>query len=83
MGYVGITTENVSLISPVPSVGPDVPPWTRLVDFIREHAKLPGTKYLCREGGCGVCTVVATTPDPLIPGSKTTHSLHAVGHMRR
>lgn len=60
------------------SVGPDVPPWTRLVDFIRGKVKLSGTKALCREGGCGVCTVVVTVPDPETTGRKKTYSVQAV-----
>lgn len=59
------------------TVGPDVPPWTRLVDFIREVVQAPGTKALCREGGCGVCTVVATVPDRETPGHTKTFSVQA------
>ncbi|MPC99534.1 hypothetical protein E2C01_094954 [Portunus trituberculatus] len=59
-------------------IGPDVPPWTRLVDFIREVVQAPGTKALCREGGCGVCTVVATVPDRESPGHTKTFSVQAV-----
>ncbi|CAL4088500.1 unnamed protein product [Meganyctiphanes norvegica] len=76
-GSVGDPPIVVTINNKTYTVGPEVPPWTTLVDFIRERAKLPGTKYLCREGGCGVCTVVATRPDPLTPGASTTHSLHS------
>ncbi|ROT66898.1 indole-3-acetaldehyde oxidase-like [Penaeus vannamei] len=60
------------------TVGADIPPWTRLVDFLRERVKLPGTKALCREGGCGVCTVVVTVPDPETAGRTKTYSVQSV-----
>lgn len=59
-------------------MGADIPPWTRLVDFLRERVKLPGTKALCREGGCGVCTVVVTVPDPETAGRTKTYSVQSV-----
>lgn len=41
-----------------------VSPDSRLLDYIRDEALLKGTKWTCREGGCGACVVAVRTKDP-------------------
>ncbi|KAG6462344.1 hypothetical protein O3G_MSEX013203 [Manduca sexta] len=42
------------------SVGCEVSSDLTLVDYLRDWLELRGTKYMCREGGCGACIVAAS-----------------------
>ncbi|KPI91000.1 Xanthine dehydrogenase [Papilio xuthus] len=56
------------------SVGTEVSSDTTLLDYIRGTLRLSGTKYMCREAGCGACIVSVVKS----PGATNT-SVNAVG----
>ena len=39
-------------------ISTELPPGTTVLDFVRYHKNLKGTKIGCREGDCGACTVL-------------------------
>ncbi|MGD9562500.1 MAG: FAD binding domain-containing protein [Pyrinomonadaceae bacterium] len=39
-------------------IATDQPPGSTVLDFVRSHKNLKGTKIGCREGDCGACTIL-------------------------
>jgi len=60
------------------------PPGVLLVDYIRYHAALTGTKIGCREGDCGACTVlVGTIKAGKLQYSSLTSCLTPIGNIHQ
>ncbi|CAH0400156.1 unnamed protein product [Chilo suppressalis] len=57
------------------SVGSEVESYVSLNDYVRDYLNLPGTKYMCKEGGCGACIVAVTASDH--DGHKRTFSVNS------
>jgi xanthine dehydrogenase small subunit len=64
-------------------VSTNVPPGTLLLDFIRYHKNLTGTKIGCREGDCGACTVlVGEIKDGQLVYRSATSCLMPIGNAK-
>jgi xanthine dehydrogenase YagT iron-sulfur-binding subunit len=48
----------ITLIVNGAAARPNVAPWTTLLDALRDHLDLTGTKKGCDHGQCGACTVL-------------------------
>lgn len=72
-----LTSVQLTVNGVVYQVGSEVSPSTHLIDYLRNDLQLTGAKAVCREGGCGACTVVVTAPDPEHSGETKTFSVNA------
>ncbi|XP_037293387.1 xanthine dehydrogenase 1 [Manduca sexta] len=58
-------------------VGSEISSQTKLIDYIRKTLNLSGTKYMCREAGCGAC-IVSASKGPGEPGQAVNSCLVSV-----
>lgn len=59
----------------------DVPPSARLIDVLRDHMGLTGTKEACGRGDCGACTVLVgdrAVPSCLMLAARATEPVRTV-----
>ena len=64
-------------------ISTSVAPGTLLLDFIRYHKNLTGTKIGCREGDCGACTVlVGEISEGKLIYRSATSCLMAIGNAK-
>lgn len=56
-----------------------LPSDTTLNTFLRDYAALSGTKFMCQEGGCGVCICVVTGKHP-VSGEYKSWAVNSVRH---
>ncbi|XP_067645565.1 uncharacterized protein [Eurosta solidaginis] len=66
-----MTTEFVINGTPYSVDLSSLPPDITLNTFIREHAMLTATKFMCLEGGCGVCICVVRAKHPATGDTRT------------
>ena len=63
------------------TIATDLPPGMVILDFIRYHKALTGTKIGCREGDCGACTIlVGEIKDGKLHYRSMTSCLMALGN---
>ncbi|XP_049875547.1 uncharacterized protein LOC126373432 [Pectinophora gossypiella] len=64
--YLQKLYEHLDLVAHIPVrnvLGSEVDADVSLNDYLRNFLNLRGTKYMCKEGGCGACIVSVTTTD--------------------
>lgn len=57
-----------------------VPIETSLNTFLREYVSLTGTKFMCLEGGCGVCIVMVKGLHP-VTHNEDIRAVNSVSHV--